>query len=554
MAFIFKTNRTGQNEDPDDSIYMALYEFTATKADELDFVEGDKLVFLNKTDGGWLKARNLRSLEEGYVPSNFVQKRSENVSHVSQNVEDEEDKPLITYAARYDYNGTEAGTLSFKKGDKMVLLSKTNEHWWRMRLQKTSKRSISDVLEGYVRPTYISKVEDPHEEPWFFDNISRAEAMMLLLSDLNMPGSFLVRRSKSSDGFSLSVLTNSRRVKHYRITENEEGNYFVTENTVFSSLKELVEYYLCSYNPPGRLGEPCKASEGSLSKKHLPGAQAVSHSEDDTTEWEIDRNSLTFTAVLGKGQFGKVQQAQWKNKVDVAVKSITSGAAEKKEFEREVKVMQRLRHPLLVKLYGVCTTPLDKPLLIVSELVTGGSLLIHLRNKKAQKNQHTMKELLHIGAKVASGMAYLESEQVVHRDLAARNVLVASDGKVVKIADFGLSRILQDGVYRRRSDYKIPMKWTAPEAFDQGHYTCKSDVWSYGILLHELITHGNQPYPELNNKEAIFQVCNGHRMGQARECPDNLYQVMCRCWQEDPAERPSFAELKPRMEYLESLH
>ncbi|XP_063593203.1 tyrosine-protein kinase SRK3-like [Penaeus indicus] len=100
----------------------------------------------------------------------------------------------------------------------------------------------------------------------------------------------------------------------------------------------------------------------------------------------------------------------------------------------------------------------------------------------------------------------------------------------------------------------MPLKWTAPEAFSQGLYTCKSDVWSYGILLHELITHGDIPYPDLNNRETTFEVCNGHRMAKANECPDILYQVMCRCWQEDPGERPSFAELKPKMEHFASVY
>ncbi|KAK7082492.1 Tyrosine-protein kinase srk3 [Halocaridina rubra] len=98
-----------------------------------------------------------------------------------------------------------------------------------------------------------------------------------------------------------------------------------------------------------------------------------------------------------------------------------------------------------------------------------------------------------MGAQVGSGMAYLEREGIVHRDLAARNVLIG-EGINVKIADFGLARVMKEEVYERQSDGKLPIKWTAPEAMTHNKYTSKSDVWSYGILLHEIITHGDPPY------------------------------------------------------------
>lgn len=95
---------------------------------------------------------------------------------------------------------------------------------------------------------------------------------------------------------------------------------------------------------------------------------------------------------------------------------------------------------------------------------------------------------------IACGMAYLEKAKYIHRDLAARNILVG-DNNVCKVADFGLARVITEEEYTARQGAKFPIKWTAPEAALLGRFTIKSDVWSYGIVLYEMITYGHVPYP-----------------------------------------------------------
>ena len=92
------------------------------------------------------------------------------------------------------------------------------------------------------------------------------------------------------------------------------------------------------------------------------------------------------------------------------------------------------------------------------------------------------------------------------------------------------------------------VKWTAPEAFLHNRYSIKSDVWSYGIFLWEVITYCRRPYPGMPNKEVPAKVEQGYRMSRPLGCPDPLYLTMRDCWKEDPEERPTFEYLKYHME------
>ncbi|KAL7056052.1 hypothetical protein AAHC03_020950 [Spirometra sp. Aus1] len=146
-------------------------------------------------------------------------------------------------------------------------------------------------------------------------------------------------------------------------------------------------------------------------------------------------------------------------------------------------------------------------------------------------------------------MSYLEAKDLVHRDLAARNVLVG-EANEVKVADFGLARQIDRDTeaYNAKQGAKFPIKWTAPEAALLGQFTVKSDVWSYGVVLYEIITYGQVPFPSMANTEILQQVSDGYRMPCPSNCPSVIYAVMLRTWEEDPNKRPSFASLRSYFE------
>jgi len=370
--------------------------------------------------------------------------------------------------------------------------------------------------------------------PWYFGKIKRIEAEKKLLLQQNEHGAFLIRDSESRrNDFSLSV-RDGDTVKHYRIRQLDDGGFFIARRTTFRSLQELVEHYtrdadgLCV-----NLRKPCVQIE-------KPATDGLSHNTRD--HWEIDRTSLKFIRKLGHGQFGEVWEGLWNNTTPVAIKTLKTGTMDPKDFLSEAHIMKKLRHPKLIQLYAVCTQ--EEPIYIITELMKNGSLLEYLQGKG-----RTLKlaQLIDMSAQIAAGMAYLESQNYIHRDLAARNVLVG-ENHIVKIADFGLARLIKEDEYEARVGARFPIKWTAPEAANYSRFSIKSDVWSFGILLTELVTFGRIPYPGMTNAEVLHQVEHGYRMAAPQGCAPALYDIMLECWHKDPMKRPTFETLQWKLE------
>ena len=181
----------------------------------------------------------------------------------------------------------------------------------------------------------------------------------------------------------------------------------------------------------------------------------------------------------------------------------------------------------------------------MTEFTPHGILLDFLKTSEGQ--DLPLPSLIDFAAQIASGMRYLEKEGYTHRDLAARNILLG-ENYVNKVGNFHLAGLIKGDEYDERQCVRWPIKWTAPEATLYNRFTIKSDVWSFGVLLTEIVTKGRTPYPEMGNAEAIAQVQRGYRMPIPPGCPKPLYDIMLKCWHEIPEQRPTFEYLQGTLE------
>ncbi|XP_060093271.1 ephrin type-A receptor 7 isoform X3 [Heteronotia binoei] len=260
---------------------------------------------------------------------------------------------------------------------------------------------------------------------------------------------------------------------------------------------------------------------------------------------ELDASCIKIERVIGAGEFGEVCSGRLKlpgkRDVAVAIKTLKVGYTEKqrRDFLCEASIMGQFDHPNVVHLEGVVTR--GKPVMIVIEYMENGALDAFLRK---HDGQFTVIQLVGMLRGIAAGMRYLADMGYVHRDLAARNILVNSN-LVCKVSDFGLSRVIEDdpeAVYTTTGG-KIPVRWTAPEAIQYRKFTSASDVWSYGIVMWEVMSYGERPYWDMSNQDVIKAIEEGYRLPAPMDCPAGLHQLMLDCWQKERAERPKFEQI-----------
>ncbi|GAB0192344.1 proto-oncogene tyrosine-protein kinase receptor Ret [Grus japonensis] len=293
-------------------------------------------------------------------------------------------------------------------------------------------------------------------------------------------------------------------------------------------------------------------------------------------KWEFPRKNLVLGKTLGEGEFGKVVKAtafRLKGRAGyttVAVKMLKENASqsELRDLLSEFNLLKQVNHPHVIKLYGACSQ--DGPLYLIVEYAKYGSLRSFLRESRkvgpsyvgsdGNRNSSyldnpderalTMGDLISFAWQISRGMQYLAEMKLVHRDLAARNVLVA-EGRKMKISDFGLSRdVYEEDSYVKRSKGRIPVKWMAIESLFDHIYTTQSDVWSFGVLLWEIVTLGGNPYPGIAPERLFNLLKTGYRMERPENCSEEMYNLMLRCWKQEPDKRPTFAEISKELEKM----
>uniref|UniRef100_A0A8C2IRI0 receptor protein-tyrosine kinase n=1 Tax=Cyprinus carpio TaxID=7962 RepID=A0A8C2IRI0_CYPCA len=340
---------------------------------------------------------------------------------------------------------------------------------------------------------------------------------------------------------------------------------FMTNSGRFPCASCLLFFFHVKYNPfhlfVNRRSKYSKAKQDSDEERHLhPGVRIYvdPFTYEDPNQAvrefakEIDASCIKIEKVIGIGEFGEVCSGRLKmpgkREICVAIKTLKAGYTDKqrRDFLSEASIMGQFDHPNIIRLEGVVTK--CKPVMIITEYMENGSLDAFLRKNDGR---FTVIQLVGILRGIASGMKYLSDMSYVHRDLAARNILVNSN-LVCKVSDFGMSRVLEedpDAAYTTRGG-KIPIRWTAPEAITYRKFTSASDVWSYGIVMWEVMSYGERPYWDMSNQDVIKAIEEGYRLPPPMDCPVSLHQLMLDCWQKERAERPKFSQIVNMLDKL----
>ncbi|XP_068087277.1 mitogen-activated protein kinase kinase kinase 7 isoform X5 [Hyperolius riggenbachi] len=259
---------------------------------------------------------------------------------------------------------------------------------------------------------------------------------------------------------------------------------------------------------------------------------------------QIDYKEIEVEEVVGRGTFGVVCKAKWREK-DVAIKQIES-ESERKAFIVELRQLSRVNHPNIVKLYGACLNPV---VCLVMEYAEGGSLYNVLHGAEPLP-YYTAAHAMSWCLQCSQGVAYLHSmkpKALIHRDLKPPNLLLVAGGTVLKICDFGTACDIQTHM----TNNKGSAAWMAPEVFEGSNYSEKCDVFSWGIILWEVITR-RKPFDEIGGPafRIMWAVHNGTRPPLIKNLPKPIESLMTRCWSKDPSQRPSMEEIVKIMTHL----
>ncbi|KAI5636059.1 protein tyrosine kinase domain-containing protein [Phthorimaea operculella] len=291
------------------------------------------------------------------------------------------------------------------------------------------------------------------------------------------------------------------------------------------------------------------------------GMRTIAIKPHGLDRWEVPRERVVINRKLGTGAFGTVYGghallAEDRGWSAVAVKTLKAGATteEKLDFLSEAEAMKRFDHKNIVRLLGVVTK--TEPVCTVMEFMLYGDLKNYLLARRhlamgggiddsegLEADEASPKRLTGMALDVARALSYLAQLRYIHRDVAARNCLVSAR-RVVKLADFGMTRLVfENDYYRFSRKGMLPVRWMAPESLALGVFSPASDVWSFGVLLYEIVTFGSLPVQGLSNSEVLTKVKGGNTLELPHGLRPQLEGLIKSCWQQDPKKRPSASEV-----------
>ncbi|XP_030386775.1 atrial natriuretic peptide receptor 2-like [Scaptodrosophila lebanonensis] len=278
------------------------------------------------------------------------------------------------------------------------------------------------------------------------------------------------------------------------------------------------------------------------------------YNSNSLDKWEIPKDNVVVNRRLGEGAFGTVYGGEARlgsgNWTAVAVKTLKAGASteDRVDFLSEAEAMKRFNHKNIIQLLAVSLQ--SEPIYSIMEFMLYGDLktfLLARRNmvndKVSDDSDISSRRLTMYAFDVARGLAYLADQKYVHRDLACRNCLVNAQ-RVVKIGDFGMARpTFETDYYRFNRKGMLPVRWMAPEALALGRFTPASDIWSFGVVLFEIISFGSYPYQGLTNSQVLEFVKKGNTLEIPIGIKPPLVGLINACWSQEASKRPTALEV-----------
>ncbi|BAF20531.1 serine/threonine-protein kinase STY46 [Oryza sativa Japonica Group] len=314
-------------------------------------------------------------------------------------------------------------------------------------------------------------------------------------------------------------------------------------------LEEALEKEIHNY-------EPQMPSKSSCWPPELAGKQSLINSQvnhvqipkDNTDEWEINFDVLDIQEKVASGTYGDLYRGTYFGE-DVAIKVLKSDRLNEnmqEEFNEEVFIMRKIRHKNIVRFLGACTK--SPTLCIVTEFMKNGSVYDYLHKRKGS---FKLPSLLKAAVDISKGMNYLHQNKIIHRDLKTANLLM-DEHELIKVADFGVARVkAESGIMTAETG---TYRWMAPEVIEHKPYDSKADVFSFGVVLWELLT-GKIPHEFLTPLQAAIGVVQeGLRPVIPKATDPKLALLLESCWQQNAVNRPDFVQILQKLDEIAGEH
>lgn len=435
--------------------------------------------------------------------------------------------------------------------DRKNLSFKKKGFWFWGCFPKTDPQSTMNQFQlQQQQPT----TTDWQSLPYFHNDLDR-EGAERLLQVLNQPGVWLLRPSRSETIIALSQMGTDFRVQHCRIfvhrrpRDGASFGFSVDESEVFPNIEALIARLRFSManatplmrsrpsSPTQRASSVSPAPAPPVPVRQLPALPAPAVQQQVPLSALIDVAELQFGDKLGEGSFGAVYAAKLRGfAVAVKVANESADAVEQEKLQTEARLMASIPpHQNVVRCFGMTSQP---NLFVAMQLCSDGSLFDVLQSPQPLRGDWSLKILRDIVA----GMAHLHANSIVHRDLAARNVLLDQNCSVALVADFGMSRRMIGGGHRTKDD-TAALKWCAPESVRDRVSSQASDVWSFAMLVVEVLTR-DVPFPDLEPVRTAIKVAyEGLKPTAPDGCSPAMVRLLADATQTDPRARPTFVQI-----------